>query len=73
MSLTAKRPSQVNAEKQKLLTQVANTGTKRLNTDVDHRLYHEIKIHCAIENRTISEMTRFLWVKHLEEMKAQSN
>lgn len=73
MSLTAKRPSQINPDKAKLLTQVANTGTRRLNTDVDSRLYHEIKVHCAIENRSISEMTRYLWVEYLKNLKAGSN
>ena len=69
MSLTAKRPSLNNPEKTKLLTQVAGESTKRLNTDVDPRLYHQIKIHCAQENRTISEMTRFLWIEYLKNLK----
>ncbi len=69
MSLTAKRPSQSNPDKAKLLNQVTGESTKRLNADVDPRLYHEIKIHCAHENRTISEMTRYLWIEYLKNLK----
>lgn len=71
MTLNAKRPSQINPEKAKLLNQVTGTATKRLNADVDPGLYHKIKVHCAIENRSISEMTRFLWVEYLNNLKKQ--
>lgn len=73
MSFNAKRPSQINPGKAKLLTQVSDNATIRLNADVDPNLYHAIKVHCALENRSISEMTRFLWVQYLKSAQKISN
>jgi len=68
MTLTAKRPSH-SPDKSRLLTQVSGEGTKRLNSDVDHRLYQQIKLQCVLEGRNISEMTRHLWVEYLKKAK----
>jgi len=65
MSLTAKRPSKGDSAKAKLLEDIKKEGTSRLNADIEKSLYREIKIRCAEEDRSISEITRELWVEYL--------
>ena len=38
---------------------------RRLNAEIEDSLYRRIKIRAAEENRTISEITRELWVEFL--------
>lgn len=38
---------------------------KRLNADVESSLYRRIKAHAVSEERTISDITRQLWVDYL--------
>ncbi|MBI1302076.1 MAG: hypothetical protein GC137_10565 [Alphaproteobacteria bacterium] len=66
MSLSAKRPSK--AVKEKLLKDVldAEEPTKRLNADINATLYKKIKTQCVIEDRSISDITRQLWIEYLE-------
>ena len=64
MSLSAKRPSRL---KDRLLQQVQETEQpkKRLNADVETSLYRRIKAKAVDEDRTISEITRQLWIEYL--------
>ena len=64
MSLSAKRPSRL---KDRLLQQVQETEQprKRLNADVEASLYRRIKAKAVDEDRTISEITRQLWIEYL--------
>ena len=38
---------------------------KRLNTDVEASLYRRIKQQAFLEERSISEITRRLWIEYL--------
>ncbi len=64
MALSAKRPSKV---KDQLLDEVrnANEPKKRLNAEVEASLYRRIKARAVAEDRTISDITRQLWVEYL--------
>jgi hypothetical protein len=64
MSLSAKRPSRL---KDRLLQEVQETEQpkKRLNADVEVSLYRRIKARAVDEDRTISEITRQLWIEYL--------
>ena len=59
MSLSAKRPSTL---KDRLL-QETDQPKKRLNADVEVSLYRRIKAKAVDEDRTISEITRQLWIE----------
>ena len=65
MSLSAKRPSR--SIKTQLLEEVRSDSEpkKRLNAEVEASLYRRIKAHSAIEGRSISDVTRQLWVEYL--------
>lgn len=67
MALTSKRPSRGDETRARLLRDVADTIEKkrRLNADIEDSLYKQIKMHAAEEGRTISEITRSLWVEYL--------
>lgn len=64
MSLSAKRPSKV---KDQLLHEVQDTTEprKRLNADIEASLYRRIKAQAVREERTISDLTRNLWLDYL--------
>lgn len=64
MALSAKRPSKV---KDQLLQEVRATAEpkKRLNADVEASLYRRIKGRAVAEDRTISDITRQLWIEYL--------
>ncbi len=64
MALSVKRPSKV---KDQLLDDVrnANEPKKRLNAEVEASLYRRIKARAVTEDRTISDITRQLWVEYL--------
>ncbi|WP_239807049.1 hypothetical protein [Croceicoccus hydrothermalis] len=40
---------------------------RRLNAEIEDSLYRRIKVRAAEENRTISEITRQLWVEYMGE------
>ena len=67
MALTSKRPSQRDEIKSKLLSDVTETNEKkrRLNAEIEDSLYRRIKGRAAEEGRTISSITRDLWVEYL--------
>lgn len=67
MSLSIQRPSQ--NIKDKLLQDVQNIDEpkKRLNLDIEISLHRRIKAYCAMENKTIADITRQLWIEHLNE------
>lgn len=65
--LSANRPSKASKTREKLLKDVTDTSEKkrRLNTDIEDSLYKQIKIKAIEEGRSISEITRQLWVEYL--------
>lgn len=67
MALSSKRPSQRDEIKSKLLSDVTETNEKkrRLNAEIEDSLYRRIKGRAAAEGRTISSITRDLWVEYL--------
>jgi hypothetical protein len=64
MALTARRPSKA---KEQLLEKVRATAEpkRRLNADVEASLYRRIKACAAHEERSISDITRQLWLEYL--------
>jgi hypothetical protein len=64
MSLSARRPSRV---KEQLLHDVQDESEpkKRLNAEVEASLYRRIKARAVTEDRSISDITRRLWVEYL--------
>lgn len=64
MSLSARRPSKT---KEHLLREVQDTNEpkKRLNAAVEANLYRRIKTQAVREERSISDITRQLWVEYL--------
>lgn len=64
MSLSARRPSKV---KDQLVQEVQGTHLpkKRLNADVEASLYRRIKAQAVNEDRSISDITRTLWIEYL--------
>lgn len=64
MSLSAKRPTRM---KEHLLQEVTDTDEpkKRLNAQVEANLYRRIKTQAARDDRSISDITRQLWVEYL--------
>ncbi|MEM9716012.1 MAG: hypothetical protein AAF826_05790 [Pseudomonadota bacterium] len=67
MALTSKRPSKADETRSRLLRDVSDATEKkrRLNADVEDSLYRQIKVRAAEEGRTISEITRELWLEYL--------
>jgi hypothetical protein len=66
MSLSAKRPSKGEQAKEKLMNDVkAGESKARLNADIEKSLYRKIKMRCLEEDRSISEITRQLWIEYL--------
>lgn len=67
MALSSKRPSQRDDIKRKLLKDVSeiNEKKRRLNAEIEESLYRRIKGRAAEEGRTISSITRELWVEYL--------
>ena len=67
MALSTKRPSRGDATRQRLMENVTETTEKkrRLNAEIEDSLYRKIKMRAAEEGRTISEITRTLWIEYL--------
>ncbi len=67
MSLSAKRPSRGDKARKQILHDVMESGEKkkRLNTDIEEVLYRKIKMKALEEQRSISDITRSLWIEYL--------
>ena len=67
MALSTNRPSKASKTKAKILAEVTDTTEKkrRLNADIEDSLYKKIKMQSAQEGRSISEITRELWLEYL--------
>jgi hypothetical protein len=67
MALTGKRPSRRDEVKAQLLSDVIGVEEKkrRLNADIEETLYRRIKGRAAESGRTISDITRELWIEYL--------
>jgi hypothetical protein len=63
MALSTKRPS----AKDRLIKEMQDTAgpTRRLNIDVDAAFYRQMKRQALEEDRTLSEITRELWLEYL--------
>jgi len=68
MELTARRPGKGNGDRGRLMREVAGeTGRKRrLNAEIEESLHRRIKVRAAEEGRTVSEITRDLWIGYLD-------
>ena len=73
--MSARRPSRGEAVRERMLRDVASEETsgraRRLSVEVGVALARRIKIHAAQEDRTISEITRELWVAYLKNCELQ--
>jgi|TARA_B100000745_G_scaffold286154_1_gene221892 hypothetical protein len=67
MALTAKRPSRGDEARKRIMQDIQEGSEKkrRLNAEIEDSLYRRIKVRAAEENRTISEITRQLWVEYM--------
>ncbi|HXI14664.1 MAG TPA: hypothetical protein VNM92_18755 [Thermoanaerobaculia bacterium] len=67
MALTAKRPSKGDEARRRIMHDVTETSEKkrRLNAEIEDPLYRRIKIRAAEEGRSISDITRALWLEYL--------
>ena len=67
MALSSKRPSRRDETKSKLMREVTETTERkrRLNAEIEDGLYRKIKARAAEDGRTISDITRELWVEYL--------
>jgi len=65
MLLSAKRPSK--NLKDRLLQDIQDTEKpkKRLNAEVEATLYKQIKTRAVMDERSISDITRTLWIEYL--------
>ena len=67
MALSAKRPSRGDEARQRILHEVTETTEKkkRLNAEIEESLYKRIKMKSVEEGRSISDITRHLWLEYL--------
>lgn len=65
--LSAKRPSKGETDRQQLVQGMADDSApmRRLSIEIEDSLHRRIKIRAAEEGRTVSEITRQLWIEHL--------
>lgn len=65
--LRAKRPSKGDEARNRIMDEVTEASEKkrRLNVDVEASLYRRIKVKAVEEDRSISDITRDLWVEYL--------
>jgi hypothetical protein len=70
MPLSTQRPS---AEKRRLLEELRESAPplKRLNADIEASLYRKVKAQAVKEDRTLSEITRELWLEYLRKHSAE--
>lgn len=67
MALSAKRPSRSDEARRRLMSDVTETSEKkkRLNAEIEESLYRQIKMKAVEEGRSISDITRNLWIEYL--------
>ncbi|MGI9484476.1 MAG: hypothetical protein ACR2RF_01050 [Geminicoccaceae bacterium] len=67
MVLRANRPSKGDEARKRIMEDVTETSEqkRRLNVDVEKSLYRRIKTKAVEEERSISDITRELWVDYL--------
>lgn len=67
MALSAKRPSRGDEARKRILHEVteASEKKKRLNAEIEEPLYQKIKMRAVEEGRSISDITRNLWIEYL--------
>lgn len=67
MALTAKRPSKGVEIKSRLMDEAmeSNVKKKRLNADIEEDLYKKIKTRAVQEGRSVTDITRELWITYL--------
>lgn len=67
MALTARRPSRGDEARERIMHEIKEGSEKkrRLNAEIEDSLYRRIKIKAAEKNRTISDITRELWIGFL--------
>jgi hypothetical protein len=67
MALSSKRPSRHDESRSKLMRDVTETieRKRRLNAEIEDGLYRRIKARAAEDGRTISDITRELWLEYL--------
>lgn len=67
MALSAKRPSRGDEVRKRILHEVTETTEKkkRLNAEIEESLYRKIKVKAAEDGRSISDITRNLWLEYL--------
>ena len=58
---SSKKLSQANKKKSS-----ADDDMTRLNVHLEADLYAQIKVRCALERRSITDITRELWVTYLK-------
>lgn len=70
MTLSTKRPS---AAKDRLLKELRETAPplRRLNADIEADLYRRMKARAVQEDRTLSAITRELWLEYLRKHSAE--
>ena len=71
MALSSKRPGRHEETKSRLLRDVTETTERkrRLNAEIEDRLYRKIKARAAEDGRTISDITREPWLEYLSRNK----
>lgn len=67
MALTAKRPSRGDETRARIMNEVTETSEKkkRLNAEIEESLYKKIKMKSLEEGRSISDITREMWIEYL--------
>lgn len=66
MALSANRPSGKKHPNHRKVEKILDgSAVRRLNVPIDSATYRAIKMQCAIEDRSISEVTRELWLEYL--------
>ncbi len=70
MSLSVKRPTK--NIKEQLLEDIQDTNVpkKRLNAEIEADLYRRIRSKALMEDRSVSEITRQLWIQYLAQSDA---
>lgn len=65
--LNTRRPSLEKDRKERLLQELRGEREilKRLNVDIEASLYKRIKARAVEEERTISDITREMWIEYL--------
>ncbi|GEM_PF-318539 len=73
MKLSKNRPSKAAQKKKTMIADVTGSIEKkrRLNTEIEESVYKKIKMQAAEEGRTISEITRKLWLEYLGKNSAE--